>query len=351
MRGARPGRLGRATAYAAYCLVVFGLVFAAAEGLARLRGHRPWTPQAAELLVEPGGRLYRSDPALGYQMRPGRYTVRFPTGTSFDITHGADALRRVRPPGREAPPGAPGLWIFGCSFSYGWGVDDQATYPWQLQLRLPDWDVVNFSVNGYGTLQSLLQLERALQERPPPAVVVLAYAAFHDERNTFLRRRQKRVAPFSQLGPLVQPFARLGEGGELTVEMAEVSYREWPGMRRFSLVHSAERLWNQLEAGRVDSAAVTRAVVERFVAIAREAGARVIVAGIAGRFGPMLEHAAAHGAEPLVLAVDLGEPGMRNPPPDAHPSPRAHAQYTARLQRAVTSRPPPAPHGKPPGAP
>ena len=329
MRGAR------ALAYIAYCVGVFALVFAGAEGLARLRGARPWSPAAPALSVEPGGSLYTGDASVGYAMRPGRYTVRFPTGRSFDVTHGPDGLRSVRPPERDAAAGARGLWIFGCSFSYGWGVDDAETYAWRLQERLPEWDVVNFSVNGYGTLQSLLQLERALRERPAPAVVVLAYAAFHDERNTFLRQRRKRVAPFSQLGPLVQPFARVGEEGALRVEMAEVTYREWPGMRQSALVHSAEQSWNRLEVDRVDSAAVTRAIVDRFIATARGAGARVIVAGIAGRFAPVLEHAGARGAEPLVLAVDLSQPGMRNPPPDGHPSPRAHAQYAARLRRAI----------------
>ena len=208
-RAARGSRLRRIPGYVAYCAVVFGLLFLVAEGLVRWRGAAPWDPQPAALRVDPGGRLYQTDPELGYRMLPGRYTVRFPTGFGFDVPHGEDSLRIVREPARPTPAGAPELWIFGCSFSYGWGVDDSAVYAWQVQQMLPDWAVVNFSVNGYGTLQSLRQLERGLAEREAPAVVVLAYAAFHDERNTFVRQRRKRVAPFSALGPMVQPFARL----------------------------------------------------------------------------------------------------------------------------------------------
>lgn len=338
MIGPGGSRLRLAAGYGVYCVVVFGVLFLAAEGLVRLRGAAPWNPQPAALRVDPGGRLYQADGELGYRMLPGRYTVRFPTGFAFDATHGEDTLRIVRESQREPAPGAPGLWIFGCSFSYGWGVDDPAVYAWQLQQMLPDWDVVNFSVNGYGTLQSLRQLERGLVEREPPAVVVLAYAAFHDERNTFVRHRRKRVAPFSVLGPLVQPFARLSEQGALVVEMADVTYREWPGMRQSALIHTAEQRWNQVESERVDSAGITQALVARFIETARAAGARVIVAGIAGRFGPVLVRAAEEGAEPLALAVDLGQPGMRNPPPDAHPSPQAHWQYAARLRAAVEGK-------------
>jgi hypothetical protein len=320
--------------YAGYCAAVFALVFGLAEFGLRARGETPWRPAPPGLRVDPGGRLYQADPALGYRMLPGRYTVRLENGRAFHVTHGADTLR-VTAPASEPRVGVPALWIFGCSFSYGWGVDDESVYAWQLRERLPGWRIVNHSVNGYGTLQSLLQLESALEAEEAPAVVVLAYAAFHDERNTFVRARRKRVAPFSALGPLVQPFAWLDAEGVLHFEMADVEYREWPGMRRSALVHVAEQQWNVLERRRARSAEVTRALVRRFVERAAASGARVIVAGIAGDTVRVLEQAASLGATPLVLALDLDRPGMRNPPPDAHPSPLAHRQYAARLVQAV----------------
>lgn len=324
----------------AYALFVLALGVATAgvgEGIVRLRGGRPWDARPAELLVEPGGRLYRADPVLGYASLPGRYRIRFPTGLAFTTTVDADGLRATRPPGEAPALDAPGLWIFGCSFTYGWAVDDDATYAWQLERLRPDLDVRNFAVSGYGTLQSLLQLERALRERPAPAVVVLAYASFHDERNTFTRRRRKRVAPFQRLGPLVQPFARLGRDGALEVEMARVAYRPWPGMTASALVHRLEQAWNELERRRVDSAAVTRAIVDRFVAEARASGARVVFATLTrnAHSEAMRAHAERAGATGLDLAIDLDAPGMRNLPHDGHPSPLAHARYARRLVRAL----------------
>jgi hypothetical protein len=322
----------------AFAVGVFAAVLGLAELAARARGEAPWRPEPPGLRVDPGGRLYQPDPSLGYRMLPGRFSVYFESGFSFRATHGPDTLRITRPPASVQPvrANAPALWIFGCSFSYGWGVDDEAVYAWQLQQRLPDWRVVNYSVNGYGTLQSLLQLEDALARGASPAVVVLAYAAFHVDRNTFVRMRRKRVAPFSSLGPLVQPFARLDAEGQLRIQMAEVEYREWPGMRQSALVHLAEQRWNAIERERADGEAVTRALVRRFIERAQTAGVRVIVAGIAGATATVLEDAAALGATPLSLALDLDRPGMRNLPHDAHPSPLAHRQYAARLLRAVS---------------
>ena len=321
--------------YSGYCIAVFAVVFGLAELALRIRGDAPWRPQPALLRVDPGGRLYQADPELGYRMLPGQYTVRFESGDAFRTTHGDDSLRVTRPAKQRLAAGARGRWIFGCSFSYGWAVDDDAVYAWQLQQALPDWHVVNFSVNGYGTLQSRLQLERALRERPAPEVILLAYAAFHEERNTFVRQRRKRVAPFSALGPLVQPYARLDEGGRLRIEMADVEYHEWPGMRRSAVVHVAGQRWNRFERARANGQAVTRLLVREFVERGLAAGARVIVAGIAGDTAAVLREARPLGAVPLALAVDLDAPGMRNPPPDAHPSPKAHRRYAARILQAL----------------
>jgi len=36
------------------------------------------------------------------------------------------------------------------------------TFPWLLQERFPQYEVVNFGLNGYSTVQSLIQLREAL---------------------------------------------------------------------------------------------------------------------------------------------------------------------------------------------
>lgn len=110
---------------------------------------------------------------------------------SFTVTHLPDTLRVTRPLSechredrREA------IWVFGCSFTHGWSLNDEETYPWVLQQRLPDYQVVNFGVSGYGTLHSLMQFREALRTRDKPKAAVVAYGFLHDRRNTFLRARR-----------------------------------------------------------------------------------------------------------------------------------------------------------------
>lgn len=321
-----------ATAASASTIAAVG----AAEGLARVAGVRPWYPGPDDTVVEPGGRLYTPHATLGYAMLPGAFTVRYADGFTFRITHGPDGLRLTRPLGSSGHGAAGAAWIFGCSFTHGWALDDGYTYPWLLQRQFPGADVVNFGVDGYGTLQSLIQFREALR-RGRPRVAVLAYARFHDARNTFLRSRRKEVAPYNRLGPLAQPRARLAPDGRLQVAMAEVAYREFPLMRRSALAHLAELAWNRAEALAVHSAAVTRAIIAEMAQEARANGVHFAVAFIHEK--PfMQDFLGGLGVTAIDMAVDLAVPGNTSAPHDLHPSAQANREYAARLAPFLRDR-------------
>jgi len=163
-----------------------------AEVVLRLCGVAPWRLPSNTTSVEPGGSLFRPDPVLGYTHLPGAFVVTLATGYKFRMTHLPNTLRVTHQ--METYPSSPekeSIWIFGCSHTHGWSLNDEETYPWLLQEFFPDFEIVNFGVSGYGTLHSLLQLQEALQHSRP-RLVVLAYASFHDVRNLLLRKRQKR---------------------------------------------------------------------------------------------------------------------------------------------------------------
>ena len=54
--------------------------------------------------------------------------------------------------------------VLGCSFVQGWALSDEETFAWKLQERFVRARVLNFGTAGYGTTQSLLALERYLEE-------------------------------------------------------------------------------------------------------------------------------------------------------------------------------------------
>jgi hypothetical protein len=199
---------------------------------------------------------------------------------------------------------------------------------------LTDYEVVNFGVSGYGTLHSIIQFRDRLDRGEQPKIAIVAYAGFHDFRNTFTRRRRKSVASFNTLGPLNQPRARLDGSGRLTYAMAEVQYVPFPLMARSALIHYMERKFNNLEAKFHRSNEVSRAILSEFAALAEENQIKMVVAGIADskETKETLKWARGNGIAAFDISVDLNEEGHRHSH-DEHPSELANRKYAEKLER------------------
>jgi hypothetical protein len=328
------GRLTRKKKFLFVCVssLVFTLALAVvSEVVLRLSGIGPWTKKDAGIRVEPGGTFFTPHPTLGYTHLPGSFQVTLPDGYSFHVTHLPNTLRVTHPLDTYPSTGdKEEIWIFGCSFTHGWALNDEDTYAWQLQQMLPEYEVVNFGSNGYGTLQSLIQFREALPTRKPK-VAVLAYASFHDARNTFLRKRQKAVAPWNKLGPLMQPYASVDRDGRLHYAMADVVYREFPLMRRSALAHFIEITYNNYEAWRTDSRAVTEALIDEMAALAKANGVEFVVAFISGK-PYMMDYTRSRGIPTVDISVDESLPENTNRPHDNHPSALANRKFAETLE-------------------
>ena len=69
----------------------------------------------------------------------------------------------------------PAISFYGCSHTFGWGLDDESTYPWQVQADFPGHAVLNYGVSGYSLYQILLRMEHTI-EHDKPEVVVLGFS-------------------------------------------------------------------------------------------------------------------------------------------------------------------------------
>jgi len=317
----------------AFLLLIVVFFCVAAELTLRIKGYKPWTPIEPNIRVEPGGRFFRKDPVLGYTHIPGTFRVILDDNYEFRVTHLQNYLRITHPLGTyHGSPAKPEIWIFGCSFVHGWLMNDEQTFPWLLQEKMPEHEIVNFGTGGYGTLQSLLQFKQAIGNRRPE-VAVIVYGSFHDARNTFLRYRRKYVASLNKLGPLRQPYARLDRQGRLRYGMATVEYVEFPLMRRSALSHYIENAYIGIEDRLYDSHAVSKAIIKEFSLVCKEAGVPLIVAGIIADplTNDMLEYCRQEGIRTADISVDLARPENIVIPGDLHPSASANRRYAEKL--------------------
>lgn len=331
-------RRARVVLFAAYLGGLLGLTAVAGEVIVRLNQWWPWTNPDPHVTVAPGQRLFDRDEHLGYRHLPGRFDVTLADGHRFHMTHLPSSLRATHPlETYTASTAKPEIWVLGCSFTHGWALDDEDTYPWVLQTKLPSYEVVNYGVSGYGTVHSLVQLEDALAHGQRPRAVVLAYASFHDPRNTFLRQRRKEVAPWNRLGPVQQPVAELAADGRLALTMSDVTYTELPLMRVSALANFVEVKLNKLEEGWVDSHRVSEALVDRMLDDARAAGFPLLVAGIwdDAPTHQLLEHVRQRGGWVVDVGLDPHDTSLTNQPHDSHPNARANQRYAEGIERAL----------------
>lgn len=316
-------------------LLLFGVLVSVSEGMVRLAGFTPYRVTNVSIDVNPGGKWFMRHPTLGYSNIPGKFIVTLWLGHSFNATHLPNTLRITHPIDSyfNNPRQKEEIWIFGCSFTHGWGLNDQETYPWLLQERFPEYEIVNFGVGGYGTIHSLIQFREALEVKTPK-LAVLAYASFHDKRNTFIRSRRKQIIITKKLGPVSQPYALLDGHGRLQYLYADDEYREFPLMRYSALAHFIEELYNQYEEGWYRSHAVSEALVAEMAELAKKRGVKFMVAGINERRETfeMLDFAQSHGISNVNISVDLDVKENTLEPIDGHPSAIANKKYADKLE-------------------
>jgi hypothetical protein len=117
--------------------------------------------------------FHESDPVLGWRGRPD-VRMRF-RRAEFDalVEHGPDGWRRPDPSPRV---GATRRVLFlGDSFTWGWGVAQGEVFTDRLQQRLPSVAMVNRGVDGFGTAQEYLLLQRELAQTHYDAVAVMFF--------------------------------------------------------------------------------------------------------------------------------------------------------------------------------
>ncbi len=91
-------------------------------------------------------------------------------------------LRGTREVELSPPDGKPRILVVGDSFTFGDEVRDEEAYPHVLGALVPEAEVVNFGVHGYGHDQMLLMLrEQSLDYQPD--LVVLGFVRDDMERN------------------------------------------------------------------------------------------------------------------------------------------------------------------------
>jgi tetratricopeptide (TPR) repeat protein len=272
----------------------------------------------------------------------GEFRFKVAENYSWSATHNADGQRVTH---RASDPDArPEIWLFGCSFTYGWSLDDNQTLAARLAPLWPQFRIRSFAVPGFGTTQSYLSLKRELEKGAIPAIVYYGYGSFHETRNILSRDRQRAFARTDPQAIHLPPFARLDPKGNTEIVFEPPYFVELPGMRWSSLLTLIEGSYDNLEMQWLPSQQVTWKLLKEMNDLCRAKGVDFIV-GTWTR-DPLTDQLLAHARETKLPVVELAMPteaeGSQNLPFDGHPSAKFH-RYSAeevatRLAEMMPSR-------------
>lgn len=318
-----------------FSIFVIFIFIALLEGVLRFKGHLPFYIGGVVKVV-PGGKLYEKDPVLGFKPIPGKYTIYYKDGYQFSTTYLKDSTRITKPLDEyKDQKEKPEVWIFGDSYTNGYSLNDDKTFAYLLQKDFPNYNFVNFGVGGYSNVHSILQFKKALKTKKP-AIIIICYSFFLDQRNAFSRSWRKAQLGANKLGQLAQPYAEF-DNGKLVYKYSDITYDELPFERTLALSNWLDDKINAIEDKNSNSHNITEAVIRDFSNTAKKKNVKVIFSTFYN--DPItketLDYAKSLGMEPVDMSVDFSNGKYTNMPHDAHPSALANTYFEKKLKQGI----------------
>ncbi len=314
-------------------LLVFFVLVLLADIALRIRGFDTYPGNQPKILVEPNGKYFQKDSLLGYKHLAGKFDITLEGDYTFSTQHDSLGLRVTGHSHGSDTLIKPEIWIFGCSFTHGWAINDEETFPWILQSKLEDYKIINWGTSGYGTIHFYLQLKEALERENKAEVVIINNADFHFERNSFSYNRRRNVSRWNFLGNLNQPFCNINDKGSLDILYSEVEYSPWTLSRFSPLAYFLQKKYEFYldREKREQEATITGMLLDNIIALCKDGQISLILSNIAGDSELFQKSAQKNQIPYLDISVDMSLEENTNHPYDGHPSHQANEAYAEKI--------------------
>ncbi|MCB0707060.1 MAG: hypothetical protein KDC34_17210 [Saprospiraceae bacterium] len=322
---------------ARYLGIMIILVFSISEVVMRLLGYLPHQPVYTDIVSSPPDAIiYDSNYGLG--LNPGTYDITINRGLRYHATHLPDSTRLTS---HNAQNGKPEIFILGCSFAYGMGVDDEKTFASLIQGDFPEMNVRNLAAPAYSTVHSYLQLKSQLERGHIPAVVVLAYTSYQDARNQLSGLQQKywRESLIRGNHPGLEdarmPYVVKKDTGLEIRYLPLTDFSAWWKLSRYSaVVDGLEHIWSNFMYGFTDKYTLTEEVIGKIKNLCEQHQIRLVIMPLdkSQSAEKLKTFCLNQGIDFLDACIDIQDPYYNLEPYDSHPNEAAHLFYAERLK-------------------
>ncbi|MGB3465371.1 MAG: hypothetical protein WBA74_08875 [Cyclobacteriaceae bacterium] len=322
--------------YVIYCILV---VVPLLEGLLWLTGYRPYRYQKFSIVSEPSQSL-SAHSTLGLALNPGTFEVIINDQIRYRATHSDSVSRYTYLAGKESYPT---LAVFGCSYTYGMGVNDKETFSAVLNQLSKQYRVSTYAVPGYGTVQGFMQLQRQVKTGRKPAIALFNFADFHLDRNAMSPAYRLHLSigyklaisdTESEMAESNFPYVSLtGDRLHWHSEQWSQLYTHWQGRETFALINLLQTISDRYRTASIDKIRITTALFRDIRDFCRSHGISLVVAGMTQNESTktVLQHLEQIQVNVADISLPLASAEYNHLPYDSHPNKYAHKRLATGL--------------------
>ncbi|NNF01472.1 MAG: hypothetical protein HKN22_02190 [Bacteroidia bacterium] len=305
------------------------------EIMFRVSGYSPEKKEVLNIELLPDTSLFINDTLLGFKMNAGKYRLTYENGYEWSFSNNNNGYRQSRT--EDHIPYElkfKNCWILGCSYTFGWSVNDEENFAYLLQKAKSDWMIENLGQPAYSTLQSFLQLKRELNRNTPPDIVILVYASFHDERNIGSVNWIRQLAPYNELGDLSIPYVKSYDEDSLRIRYKDVIYvSSWLANHSAAFTYIRSNI--KAKAEFYKGTKVTARLIEHIHVLCQkyEIDFKVAIINSNKTTADLYSILKINNIETFDFTIDSRKEGYTNEPFDSHPSAKAHQEISKDLIR------------------
>lgn len=256
-----------------WTLLYLAIIFAIVEGTLWILGYRPFTNSDYTVTTNPS-HPYIADSTLGIRLKPGTFTITLNNTVTFHATHQKNGERNIP---YKKNLSSPEIVFLGCSFTYGYGVDDSLSFPALIQRDRPGWHIRNQAVVGYGSAQHLLQIKQLVSGEHPPKSIVVCFSEVHFIRTVLsqayranLRIGYRRSSTDVDDHMLGARFPYMNTCGMIEFQDWEDMYSEVWGRYTLASANFLQSKWEATREPKCDPVDITACIFKEMAALCKE---------------------------------------------------------------------------------
>lgn len=306
----------------------------------RIAGYRAFNNVGYTIISAPKNNLI-ADENMGLKLRPGSFDVTINDSLKYTASHSADGIRSKHL--LDQSNSLPKIFLFGCSFTYGMGVNDDEVLSYHLQNKLSNHCLYNFGVPGYGNVQGWLKLNELVQRNIIPDVVVFNFADFHMERNVLAPNyRQSLMMGYQRSSDSLESSMDLSKFPYITTvqdsliirhESWDDLYDNWSGRETFALVNFLQTRANKSTSDAIQISKMNLLLFKEIKKFCDSHGIILLVVGIT-KSTLTTDFLKALNQEDIITSdagLNFELPEWSNLPYDSHPNAKAHKVLADRI--------------------